>query len=76
MTVKFIILAVCILAIQGNEWFFSATLKLEIDTLRVEFLDFLSRSKASYSTVEELEFREAVFRENYVKIQELNSDPD
>jgi hypothetical protein len=66
----------CVLAIQGEVWWFSSLVKHEVESFKEEFWNYINKNKASYSTVEEMEYREKVFSDNLIAIEELNADPN
>jgi hypothetical protein len=76
MTIKILVLCVCILAIQGKAWWFSGLVKEELESFGAEFWKFINKEACNYRSVEEMAFREEVFKTNLIKVQELNGNPN
>ena len=60
----------------AHGFIFSGLLKKELGDFDSEFLNFVALNQKNYLTVEELEFRKAIFVETMAEIDSLNSNPN
>lgn len=54
----------------------SSLLRSEFKDVQTDFVNWIMKNQANYLTVDELEFRKKVFKENEATVDNLNQNPN
>lgn len=74
MNKKILLLIALAVTTQCFQFSFSNLLRSELKDSSQQFMEFVTKQRVNYLTVEEMKFRKAVFEENLAVVEQLNQD--